>query len=336
MPPSRTPLALVGLSTIALLLGCTEETTTDDRTVNVTGIRVDPEEFLGALSCADGEAGSYVAELVDADTGEVLQTSERQGCARSAVFTGVTLGAAYGARITLFREPANGAAGNVAWETTCGLDGSGSATAANFEVVTVRECAPIDLGEVVPSIVLDLTNLAASCAPSGTTASFEVVPAADNPLPAATLECDDATVVFKAAIEPGTLYRFAIEARDTAGEFVAGTTCEALATKGKKIASCGELTTNGTLVFEIPTIVAAVGETCGEGVDGALVSIDSGPLTVAPSAVSCNSAAITTVPAGSYDATVRLRKDAVTSHVFSCTAELFPATLTTFDCTLTD
>lgn len=330
----RKSLALVGLVALSCTLGCEEETTTDDRTVNVTGIRVDPELFLGALSCADGEAESYLAELVDADTGNVLQTSDRVSCARSVVFTGVTLGASYGARVSIYRSPPSGAAGDVAWETECGLAGSGSATAANYEVVTVRECTPIDLGEQESSIVLDLSNLTASCAPTGTTVSFEVLPIDGNPLDPETLECDDATVVFDTGVEAGTTYRFAIEARDADGVVVAGTTCDATAIAGKKVASCGELTSKGSLVFDLPALVEDAEEVCGEGVDGARISIESGPLTFTQKLVSCGSTAVVSAPAGTYEGTVRLRQGGATSHVFSCTAELFPASTATFDCTL--
>lgn len=330
------PSRCLGCSTALLLAfgiaACEDETTTDDRTVNVTGVRVDPDAFLGALGCGEGEAQSYRASLVDADTGEVVQTSEVEGCARSVVFTGVTLGAAYGAKVEIFKEPKS-AASTPAWTTECGLAGSGSAVAINFEVVTVRECEPIDLGEVTPSIVVDLSGTAASaCASGGDVASLELVPDADNPLPGVTLACDDLVATFDTDVEPGTTYRWSVLARDAEGALREGTTCDATASTGKKVASCGALTSWGTLSFDVPGVVGDAGAVCGEEVDGALISLDEGPLTFGPKVASCSEAASVAIPAGSYEATVRLRSGATTTHVFACAADLAPATSATLIC----
>jgi hypothetical protein len=317
-------------------LGCNESTDSTDSTDIATGVRVDPTEFLGALACAEGAARSYKAELVNAGTEQSFATSARVSCGASVLFTDLELGELYGARISVFRETVDEAAGSPAWATECGLAGSGAAKAVDGELVTVRSCEPIVLEGEDPTVVVDLTSLVGEIgcdAETGGIAELDVVPEEGNPLPSVTVACDTPVVNYGSGIEPGTVYRFTIAAKNSAGELSWGSRCEAAAqASSAAFASCSPLASSGTASFPIPALLEAEKLACAD-FDGALIGVQN---LLNPKLVPCSAAPTVALPAGPHKASVSLLSGGLQTVKFACNGTVLPGSQGELTCVRQD
>lgn len=336
---ARIRLALgTSLLGVAALLGvaCDDETDTSDRTVNVTGVTVDPAVFLGGLECTEGRARSYRAELVNVEGETVTAVSDTVGCARPVVFSSVIPGVRYGARVSIFREVA-GSEGEPAWTTECGLDGEGAALAENFEQVTVRGCARIDEGPTAPALVVDLRAALGELGcveDGGLIQSLRVEPEAPSPLESVELSCASPIHRFTEDLVPGDVHAFAITATDAGGEVGWGARCEAVVVDATTFASCSVLSAKATVVLPIADLVSEAGLTCGATTTGARVSV-SGPVDVSQKIVPCDAAATVVGPAGSYAATVRLLQGVEVVTKLDCQGDLGPGEVAPLTCVAT-
>jgi hypothetical protein len=323
----------------AALLGvaCDDETDTSDRTVNVTGIKVDPAVFLGGLDCTDGRARSYRAELVNVEGETVTATSDTLGCAKPVIFSSVIPGVRYGARVSIFREPA-GSEGEPAWSTECGLDGEGAALAENFEQVTVRGCTLIDEGPSVPELVVDLRGALGELGcveDGGLVAGLRIEPLAPSALESVDVACATPTHKFTEGLDPGALHAFAITATNAGGAIQWGARCESLVGEATTVASCSGLSAKATVVLPIEGLVSEADLSCGVSTTGVRVSV-SGPVDIPQKIVPCDAAATVVGPAGSYAATVRLLDGTEVVTKFDCQGELGPGEVAPLDCVVSD
>lgn len=331
--------ARLGLATALVALvsvGCNESTDSTDSTDITTGVQVDPTEFLGALACAEGAARSYKAELVNAGTEESFATSARVSCGASVLFTELELGELYGARILVFRETVDEAAGSPAWATECGLAGSGAAKAVDGELVTVRSCEPIVVEGEDPTVVVDLTSLVGEIgcdAETGGIAELDIVAGEGNSLPSVTVPCDTPVVSYGSGIEPGTVYSFTIAAKNSAGEITWGSRCEAAAqSSSTAYASCSPLASHGTASFPIPALLEAEKLSCAD-FDGALISVQN---VLTPKLVPCSAAPTVSLPAGDHKASLRLLSGGLQTVKFACNGTVSPGSQSELACVRQD
>jgi hypothetical protein len=339
-PPRHAHYTLLGVA--ALLLGaCDDETDTSGRSVNVTGVKVDPAVFLGGLECAEGRARSYKAELVNVEGEAVTAVSDAVGCARPVVFSSVIPGLRYGARISIFREVA-GFEGEPAWTTECGLDGEGAALAENFEQVTVRGCSLIEVGPSVPQLVVDLGGSFGGLGcleDGGRIAGLRVEPEAPSTLESVELTCASPKHVFTDGLALGEEHFFAITATDAEGTVAWGARCGAVVGASTTFASCSVLSEKATVVLPIADLVSEAGLVCGAPSTGSTTAARitvSGAVEVPQKIVPCDAAATVVGPAGSYSATVRLLEGTEVVTKFECDGELGPGEVAALACVAAD
>ncbi len=345
-PALPSPKTAAGLGCVALCwvsLGCTGGDEVDDDDLVQTAVVVDPAELLGTVPCAaiQGAARSYVATLVDVDTGERVGPSSPVTCGAPLAFHAVEVTHRYGAEVSVFDVPAEQAGGTPRWSTTCGLSGAGAAEVVVGRQTRVRGCTPLaGPGAATTSVAVDATAAAAELgcvASGGLVDAIDIVPVepAGVALPPVTIGCGQPAVLYGTDIEPSVLYAFRLEAR-RAGSATAdfGARCTAVARDGLAVeASCALLVETGTLRFPIPDLTEAAGLSCGSSVSRATISGFGADATIPTTSVPCDGpASASSLPPGAYASTVGLYAGPELRASFSCAGSVLPGVVTEPTC----
>ena len=95
----RTPIPRLPRALGALAGGCVGSSPDFDDRVVQTAVVVDPVDFLGNVRCGafPGAAQSYIATLVDIESGERIGPAAATSCTRPLAFHAIELDRRYGA-----------------------------------------------------------------------------------------------------------------------------------------------------------------------------------------------------------------------------------------------
>ncbi|WP_437593957.1 hypothetical protein [Sorangium sp. So ce1000] len=369
-PRPRSSRRAAALAVLALT-ACSSGSSSDDDLRFTTAVTIDPLAFLGSVGCSDepGAIQSYVATLTDesAEGGpSTLASSPPIPCSWRVSFTSVVEGHEYTARIDGYEEPAEqltpkggetsgspemtfeGAPAKPRWTWACldpdATDGAGSLVAKeDVNIVVGAGACAAPTGAAEPdhaAIALDLASAlgALRCqADGGEIASFDIIPQGSALEPKLGIACPPAEpVAYDLGDTPDRAYTFRLEAKNTAGDLLFGSSCVAAAREGDTVtASCDPLSATGALELDLDPLLAAADLACGDGASTYTASLPSpsGALQVGP--VACGKRTVlSALAAGNHAASVEVRSaagDVVLSG--NCSGEVRPGATTRAVCT---
>jgi len=258
-------LLLPGL--LAMLTGCGSDDLTTGTFVDPTEIAVNPDDFLGEVSCGPnaGSARAYVMTLVFWDSADdttpfVIGSSRPASCAFVAGFRNVLEGNRYTAFVDVYDVPpdalfpfggassgarqmrdANGEVLDPRWQTPCGRSAEDAAIALQNRRVFVRPCDPLQLdGETPTQLAFPPELVLGSEAPCDVAPSVHIA-FSDGERPPTDLACDDEPAVFDVSAGTYQLYATVDD-----GSELQGTSCLATVAAGTTATpNCEPLTSFG-------------------------------------------------------------------------------------------
>ncbi len=343
---------------VPIIAGCDESDSSSSTYIVPTAVGVQPEDFLGDVSCSlnEGALQSYVVVLSSFEDAEdmtefTLGASFPTPCSHRTLFQNVVVaGQLYiaeidgydrlAANLAPYAEPASGARLMLdadteevvlpRWTTSCFGAENTAAEAIADRITYLTECDPLDESSSSEAVIEFTPVAILGDDPCSEELSFDIRPETAG-LPAQlNLTCDMLPVSYEA--DGGVLYRFYIAVETNEGP--KGTQCFAQGKAGQTVTPmCQELSSTGAVSLDLDDLADSGDPICPSG-HHFDVSLDSVPLNLVP--LQCGEvASIGPLDPTDYslDVTVFNADHELVRDGISCTAEVLPGKTTAAVCT---